>query len=90
MFAFVSKLRGWRVHSLVELCSTKTVAKFVGENSPNLVTLLMPSVTRCVCEKVAQNVAQPIFVKINRQLLQWKNVAQLFVLYLSFSQKYPK
>jgi hypothetical protein len=45
-------------------------------------------VTRCVCEKVAQNVAQSIsyemgvfantfsFMKINTQLLPWKQVAQ--------------
>jgi hypothetical protein len=25
-------------------------------------------VTRCVCEKIAQNAAQPIFVKMNTQL----------------------
>jgi hypothetical protein len=39
-------------------------------------------VTRCVCEKVAQNVALSFFVKINTCLLPLIKVAQLFVLLL--------
>jgi hypothetical protein len=55
--------------------------------------LLGSRVTRCVCEKVAQNVAQPFFVKNSTQLLPWKKVAQLFVLflYIIFTKTtYPK
>jgi hypothetical protein len=29
-------------------------------------------VAGCVREKIAQNVAQPVFVKIRKQLLLWK------------------
>jgi hypothetical protein len=30
------------------------------------------SVTGCVCEKIAKNAAQTIFVKIKTKLLPWK------------------
>jgi hypothetical protein len=39
-------------------------------------------VTRCVCEKIAQNVAQRMFVEINTLLLPWEIVAQNFCAHL--------
>jgi hypothetical protein len=47
-------------------------------------------VTRCACKKVAQNVAQSIFVIINAWLLPFKEVAQVLLLLLKFSPKIPK
>jgi hypothetical protein len=39
-------------------------------------------VTRCVCEKVAQNVDQPIFCENYYRTFTMEKVAQLFVLFL--------
>jgi hypothetical protein len=47
-------------------------------------------VTRCVREKVAQNVAQSICCENEYTTLIVKKVAQLLVLFLPFSQKLPK
>jgi hypothetical protein len=46
------------------------------------------SVTRWVCEKIVQNFAQPIFVKINAAILPWKKAAQKYWLLFNF-QKLP-
>jgi hypothetical protein len=67
----------------------------VYENSERakVFALLFPvaiRVTRWVCYKIAQNVAQPVFVKINIQLLPWIKVAQNFVQLLYFSKNYSK
>jgi hypothetical protein len=50
----------------------------------------MIRVTRCVREKVAQNVAQSICCENECTIFIVKKVAQLFVLFLQFSQKLPK
>jgi hypothetical protein len=47
-------------------------------------------VTGSVCEKIAQNVVHPIFVKINRQLLAMKKVDQKLRLLLYFGKNCPK
>jgi hypothetical protein len=46
-------------------------------------------VTRRVREKIAQNVAQPIFAKMNAQFLPWKKVALKLGL-LQWFKKAPK
>jgi hypothetical protein len=56
---------------------------FAGMESTNLeLQALHTRVTIWVCEKIAQNVAQRIFVKINTLLLLWKKVAKNFGLFL--------
>jgi hypothetical protein len=47
-------------------------------------------VTGRVGEKIAQNMAQPIFVKINTQLLPWKKVSLKIGQLLNFSINCPK
>jgi hypothetical protein len=47
-------------------------------------------VTRCVCEKVAQNVAQSIFCENYYKTFTVEKVSQLFGLLQSFSQNVPK
>jgi hypothetical protein len=46
---------------------------------------LCAKVTRWVRVKFAQNVAQPIF-SVNAKLLTWKNVSQMFWLFLRFQK----
>jgi hypothetical protein len=41
-------------------------------------------------EKIAQNIAQPIFVSKLSQLLPWKKVAQQFGMFLYFSKNHEK
>jgi hypothetical protein len=50
-------------------------------------------VTRCVCEKVVQNVAQPVFCQnkyVHTEHILWEKVAHKFVQLLKFSKKRPK
>jgi hypothetical protein len=48
-------------------------------------------VARYVCEKIAQNVAQPILVEINTQLQPWKKVSKKFGLLLyAIYEKQPE
>jgi hypothetical protein len=43
-----------------------------------------------VYEKIAQNVAQPLFVKINAEPLLWKKVVQKILLLLQFPKNCPE
>jgi hypothetical protein len=47
-------------------------------------------VTKWVCEKIAQNVAQPTFVKINTQLEPLQKVAQKFVVLMDYFNAHMK
>jgi hypothetical protein len=54
------------------------------------VNLAALGMNRCVCKKVAQNIAQSIFPAINTQLLLWKKSSQIMCATSVIFTKLPK